>query len=137
MSRFQLSYRTALTVQLSAALLAAFIFPSGWVERRWAGVIAGSGFLLTSAGLAWLALRGDLGSKGRADLVVAGFGLAVLLGISLPMLATRVWYWNEGFATIEIWGLSGPQFHRVATWGYLGFMGAVGLRWAQERRQDW
>ncbi len=129
----RLSYRAAFLLQVAAALMAAIIFPSGLVERRWAGVIAGSGFVLTSLALAWVALRGHLGRMGRPDLWVGGGAVAVLLGVSVPMLGARLWSWSDGFAEIKIWGLSGPQFHRLATWSYLAWMGLVGFRWALER----
>lgn len=129
---YSMSYRVALAWQLGAAILAAVIFPSGIVERRWAGVIAGAGFVLVSAGIGGLAWAGRLGRERRVDLMVGLGALGVLFGVSLPMLGQRLLNWDEGFTELRIWGLDGPQFHRLATWGYLGWMLIVGAQWARE-----
>jgi len=129
---YSMSYRTAIIWQMAAAILAAVIFPSGIFERRWAGVIAGAGFVLVSAAIAGVAWRGLLGRERRVDPAVGLGALGVLFGISLPMLGQRLLNWNEGFTELRIWGLEGPQFHRLATWGYLGWMLLVGAQWARE-----
>jgi hypothetical protein len=37
-----------------------------------------------------------------------------LWAVSLPMLITRFLHAGDAFADVRIWGLSGPQFHRLA-----------------------
>ena len=129
---YSMSYRAAIIWQMGAAILAAVIFPSGLFERRWAGVIAGAGFVLVSAVIAGVAWRGRLGRDRRVDPIVGSGALLVLFGVSLPTFGQRLLNWGEGFSELRIWGLEGPQFHRLATWGYLGWMLLVGAQWARE-----
>ena len=37
-----------------------------------------------------------------------------LFGFALPMLFTRLLYWNKKFEEIAIFGLKGPAFHRLS-----------------------
>jgi hypothetical protein len=89
--------------------------------RLTAAFIAGSLFVVL--GIAIVAY----GFLERRFLKTPTFAIGVvhLCGIALPLLITRVIHSDLGFADVNVWGLSGPVFHKLSTWVYLGLMVAT------------
>lgn len=80
-------------------------------DRRIAGLCAGLYFVLSAA---WMLFW--LGRRARAWRTFTFYPLVVhLVGVSIPMLGVRLWNWDQAFGEIHIWGLEGPQFHRLST----------------------
>jgi hypothetical protein len=101
-------YGKLIVIQLISAALAGAVFvfiPS----KQIAGVIAGIGFLAWNS-ISLLSLKPHLR---RSVLFFAN--LVFLLGVTIPMLGSRLLNWGVPFEDITIWGISGPSFHLLST----------------------
>lgn len=97
-----------------------------------AGVIAGLIFLSVALYLANEFYK----LLGRTSWAFYFFMVQVFL-ISFPMLSKRVLNWQLDFNDIEIWGMSGDQFHQVSTYFfYIVFVVSILDLWRIKKRQN-
>lgn len=121
-----------LCAQFGAAILAGLIFMVG-LEPRIAGLIAGTAFIAVGI---YGVLRSWPERRNRhMSLAVLGMSLIHLLVVALPMMGFRVLNWNEPFSAVAVWGLSGPEFHVIATRLYGVWILLVMLTWWLERQK--
>ena len=76
-----------------------------------AGFVAGAYFV----GFAVVSLRRILRWPRRTRALCLYPMLIHLFGISLPLLIARAKHADEGFTELRVFGLSGPEFHRLST----------------------
>lgn len=123
---------------VGAGAFAAVIFQIG-LDSRVAGVCAALVFIAVGV---FGFIRGFQYRRHPGSAwVLTGFAAVHLFAIALPILAFRLLRWDEPFSRVEVWGLSGPQFHVYSTrlyslWvmavlGYIAYDAA--LRWRQAR----
>ena len=80
-------------------------------ERRVAGALAGGYFVVS--GLVMVVKAWWWGDTWRA---LCWYPLlAHVFAISLPMVITRFMHVQLAFSEVKIWGLEGPQFHRLSS----------------------
>lgn len=99
---------------LGLQLLAIAIAGASFVlieSRLWAGAVAGGYFVISGLFMVFRAWRWP--DKWR---LFFWYPLLVhVFGISIPMVTTRFMQAGLSFEQIRIWGLEGPQFHRLST----------------------
>jgi hypothetical protein len=125
--------RNLLIAMLAAGVLAAVIFQVG-LDPRFAGLIAGSGFVTVGFLGAWIAWKRRGG--GVVPIFVLLLSLIHVLGIAVPMIGFRLMNWSEPFSKVAVWGLSGPEFHSFSTQFYGVWLLIVGFAWWMERKKD-
>jgi len=100
-----------LVLELFAIVWAGVVF--AWIPSRlMAGMFAGGYFVALGVGmLAWISRRWS--NPWRSILI---YPLLVhLFGVSLPLMVTRLVNSDSPFENLTIWGIPGPEFHRVST----------------------
>jgi hypothetical protein len=80
-------------------------------SRLMAGAFAGACF--TAIG-AWIFVSGLRLAPLRRSLSFY-VGSIHLLAVAIPMMAVRFWNPTAPFSELNIWGLSGPAFHKLST----------------------
>ncbi|MDX9731049.1 MAG: hypothetical protein RBT63_04700 [Bdellovibrionales bacterium] len=123
--------RRLLYMQIGIGLLAAVIFQVG-LEQRLAGLIAGTGFVFV--GLYGARVGWTWRHHGAFSIAVLVLALIHLFGVALPMLGFRILSWDEPFSKVAVWGLSGPEFHKLSTRFYGIWMFVTGLASWMDRR---
>jgi hypothetical protein len=102
-------------------LLISVIMLFKFLDSQVAGTIAGMGFLIL--GLLILYFTTRLATPWNSLLRWAA--LLYLFGSVLPILTGRLMNWGTEFRDILIFGISGPQFHRISEILYLLLIGAT------------
>jgi len=115
-----------LGLQVFAIVWAGTLFnvlPSRFLAGLLAGLyFIGSGILM----LVWLR------RWPRPWLSLTQYALLVhVFLISIPMVVTRLIHMNEDFASVHIYGLPGPEFHRLSTGVFSVLMGATVIDWVR------
>jgi hypothetical protein len=98
-----------LMLQLSTVPIVILIFKL-IEEKRVAGLVAGVFFLSLTVGLFLFLRRG----KNSQMLGTSWFALLFLALVAVPMVYKRATNFDLPFEQIEIWGISGPEFHRLS-----------------------
>ncbi|MCB0407009.1 MAG: hypothetical protein KDD34_02330 [Bdellovibrionales bacterium] len=83
-------------------------------SRLLAGAVAGAGFLIVGGYL----LRASLKAKSPYTWLTFYTSLIHLFGISIPMLVVRWQHPDLHFSQLEVWGISGPEFHLYSMYFY-------------------
>lgn len=100
-----------LVLELFAIAWAAAMFK--WIESRlFAGALAGGYFVISAAYITWRVSRWEDRWRSACFYPL----LLHLFGVSLPMVISRFLQANQVFENVQIWGLSGPEFHRLSGW---------------------
>lgn len=118
--------------------LVMFVF---WIipERRIAAVIAGA--LFVGVPLALLLRRAFGGSAGQ----VAGSAFLWWAGIlqfwilfAVPILGSRLLWWNEPFESFHFFGQSADRWHQLSSKSYMVMLVLIlvahGLQWRQSKK---
>ena len=89
--------------------------------RLLAGALAGASFLSVGA---WIVISGVRTPALRRTASFA-LGAIHLFAVAIPMVAVRFLNPHEAFSDLKIWGLSGPDFHRLSTSVYFVLLAAT------------
>jgi hypothetical protein len=95
-----------------------------------AGLIAGAGFLLLGISLIVFVSRGQR-PLAQASFWASSLYLAVAV---IPILMARLLNWGIEFKDITIFGLQGPEFHRLSGSLYVGLLAATVVDWLRALR---
>ena len=86
-----------------------------WIpEKKIAATAAGLSFILTSGALVLRTCR-NLPGKPLTPWVCGAF----LILVAIPMVALRLLNWSVEFSDLIIWGIPGPEFHRMSSKAFL------------------
>lgn len=125
--------RSLLLIQIVGAAFAAIVFRLG-LEPRVAGLLAGGVFVVVGVYGILTSLRNR--HVHRIAILVGVLAAIHLFGVALPMLGFRVLSWNEPFSNVAVWGLSGPEFHKISTRFYGAWMAVTATAWWLQRKKD-
>lgn len=125
--------RNLLISMFAAGILAAVVFQVG-MDPRFAGLIAGTGFISVGLLGGWISWKRRLG--GVIPVSVLVLSLVHVVGIAIPMIGFRLLNWSQPFSKVAVWGLSGPEFHSLSTRFYGFWIVIVAFAWWMERKKD-
>lgn len=120
-----------LAAEIGAAAFAVIIFRL-IEDRPFAGLWAGAvflalGFVISALGVQSRAFRSSWTFR---------VGCVHLLGIALPMLATRVVTWGTDFSKVSVFGIGAAHFHGLARFVFIALVAGtvVDMVRASERK---
>lgn len=123
-----------LAIQILTVPLVIFIFKFS-PSRQVGGLVAGTVFILGAAFMIFLLNRQR--SLAMSRWLLGLFGMHLFL-VAIPMVFVRLTNWDTEFEALKIWGLDGPQFHKLSERLYLvlilSTVFAIAKQWLTSRR---
>lgn len=99
---------------LEVLVVCAVIFLFSKVDRQIAGLIAGFIFGILGLVIGFQLLR----TRTLKSFTFLWLFVYMFYSV-IPMILNRLNSWNSDFTDVEIWGMSGPEFHKVSEKIYL------------------